>query len=76
MKDKMTFEEFQASKKSNLTGLLKKAEGRKVEEVKGKNLEQSLSEKVKVETIAHNLKGNELYNAGLNKNENADLLNF
>lgn len=41
-----------------------KAEARKPEEVKKANLEKVTSDKIKVESINNNLKGNELYNQG------------
>lgn len=66
-------EEFLAKKKS--PGV-HKAEGRKAEEVKVKNLEKVTTEKVKVSTLESNLRGNELYNVGAAKTEHADLLGF
>lgn len=39
--------------KTSNTGVLKKAEGRKPEEVKAKNIEKVDHEKEKVETITH-----------------------
>ena len=69
----MTLEEFQASKK---TGALKKAEARKPEEVKGKQIEKVATEKEKVSTIDSRIGGNELYNAGTAKSEFANLLGF
>jgi hypothetical protein len=55
----LTLEEFQAQKKANLSGVLKKAETRKVEEHKGKNLEKATNEKEKTETISSKLHSGE-----------------
>lgn len=44
--------------------------------MKKTNLEKATTEKEKTETISHNLKGNELYNKGFSKGENAGLLSF
>ena len=51
----MTLEEFQAQKK---TGGLKKAEARKPEEVKGKQIERVTGEKDRIQTIDSKLTGN------------------
>lgn len=55
---------------------MKKAEGRKVESVTAKNLEKVEGHKEKINSIASQLGSAILYNAGIAKNENADLLGF
>lgn len=55
---------------------MKKAEARKHEEVKGKNLEHKEANKEKFETITSELKDSNMYNAGVARSEHADLLGF
>lgn len=55
---------------------MKKAEARKVETVKNKNLEKVEGQKEKIASIASQLDNAALYNAGVAKNEHADLLGF
>ena len=52
-----------------------KAEARKAEEVKAKNIQKVDKEKEKVTTIEKNLKGADVYNSGIGK-QGVELLGF
>lgn len=71
----LTLEEFKAQQKAKQMNL-KKAETRKHEEIKAKNVEAVDASKEKVASIASNMNNNAFYNAGSAKTENADLLGF
>lgn len=55
---------------------MKKAETRKHEEIKAKNVEAVDASKEKVSSIASNIANNVFYNTGSAKTENANLLGF
>lgn len=55
---------------------MKKAEVRKVENVSAKNIEKVEAHKEKIAPLASQLGNAILYNAGVSKNEHADLLGF
>lgn len=55
---------------------MKKAEARKHEEIKGKNLEHKEAPKEKYSTLTSELKDSNMYNAGVTRGEHADLLKF
>lgn len=56
--------------------MLVKAEGRKAEAVKDKNIEKVESEKIKIQTIETKVADRELYNTGATKDKNSNLLGF
>jgi hypothetical protein len=72
----MTMEEYNAQQKAQSAGLLKKAEARKHEEVKGKLLERKEEKNEKVTTLTSELKDANMYNTGIARSEHADLLGF
>ena len=74
--DNLTLEDYLAQKKAKQSGLLQKAEGRKVEETKMKNVQKVEESKEKTETIVNKLKGAETYNVGATKTKDDELLGF
>jgi hypothetical protein len=71
----LTLQEFKAQQEAKKMNL-KKAETRKHEEIKTKNIETVESQSQKVTSIATSVKTGDLYNVGAAKSENAELLGF